>query len=98
MKALNPYHHSFRSKVDEWDAASMPEEEHFFRAQRNHEERERAQLSEQQAELHQAAATSIRCPKCQRNHVRFTTQQVRRADEGMTVRYVCQDCGHNWSG
>ncbi|KAK3202789.1 hypothetical protein GRF29_154g756926 [Pseudopithomyces chartarum] len=36
------------------------------------------------------------CEKCGREEVRFYTQQLRSADEGSTVFYVC-DCGHKWN-
>lgn len=36
------------------------------------------------------------CEKCGREEVRFYTQQLRSADEGSTVFYVC-DCGHKYA-
>ncbi|EFX02751.1 DNA-directed RNA polymerase 1 kda [Grosmannia clavigera kw1407] len=42
------------------------------------------------------AVTTETCPKCGRTEVRFTTAQIRSADEGSTVFFHC-DCGHRWS-
>ena len=35
------------------------------------------------------------CPKCGAEEVRYTTLQLRSADEGSTVLYYC-DCGHTY--
>ncbi|CAK7566537.1 MAG: DNA-directed RNA polymerase I core subunit rpa12 [Sporothrix epigloea] len=42
------------------------------------------------------ATTNETCPKCGRTEVRFTTAQIRGADEGSTVFFRC-DCGFRWS-
>ncbi|KAH6676714.1 transcription factor S-II-domain-containing protein [Halenospora varia] len=36
------------------------------------------------------------CPECGRKEVRFTSVQLRSADEGSTIFYTC-DCGHKWN-
>ncbi|CEJ85083.1 Putative DNA-directed RNA polymerase subunit [[Torrubiella] hemipterigena] len=36
-----------------------------------------------------------RCPKCGREEVNYTNVQLRGADEGSTVIFMC-DCGHSW--
>jgi DNA-directed RNA polymerase I subunit RPA12 len=36
------------------------------------------------------------CEECGREEVRYYTQQLRGADEGTTVFYVC-DCGNKWN-
>ena len=41
------------------------------------------------------AVVDERCDKCGREQVRFYTQQLRSADEGSTVFYVC-DCGNKY--
>ncbi|CAI4214847.1 unnamed protein product [Parascedosporium putredinis] len=40
--------------------------------------------------------TQEKCPKCGAYEVRYTTLQLRSADEGSTVLYFC-DCGHRWN-
>ncbi|KAI9903985.1 hypothetical protein N3K66_000514 [Trichothecium roseum] len=42
-------------------------------------------------------ATSVfeTCPKCGREEVKYTNVQLRSADEGSTIIYLC-DCGHSW--
>ncbi|OAA56692.1 DNA-directed RNA polymerase 1 kda [Niveomyces insectorum RCEF 264] len=40
--------------------------------------------------------TNETCPKCGRTEVRFTTAQLRGADEGSTVFFNC-DCGFRWT-
>ncbi|KAF2019993.1 DNA-directed RNA polymeras-like protein I subunit [Aaosphaeria arxii CBS 175.79] len=37
------------------------------------------------------------CQKCGNPQVRFYTQQLRSADEGSTVFYECEKCGHKWN-
>jgi DNA-directed RNA polymerase I subunit RPA12 len=39
------------------------------------------------------AVVDQQCAKCGREQVKFYTQQLRSADEGSTVFYVC-DCGN----
>ncbi|KFH47165.1 DNA-directed RNA polymerase I subunit-like protein [Hapsidospora chrysogenum ATCC 11550] len=34
----------------------------------------------------------VKCPKCHANKVRYTTLQLRSADEGSTVFYSCSEC------
>lgn len=41
------------------------------------------------------AKTGEKCMKCGAEEVRFTTLQLRSADEGSTVFYYC-DCGHTY--
>lgn len=57
----------------------------------------RAKRSEVQtineADMQTHAVVDERCEKCGREQVRFYTQQLRSADEGSTVFYVC-DCGN----
>ncbi|KAF2754453.1 hypothetical protein EJ05DRAFT_489166 [Pseudovirgaria hyperparasitica] len=36
------------------------------------------------------------CEKCGREKVRYYEQQLRSADEGSTIFYIC-DCGHRWN-
>ncbi|KAF1348610.1 hypothetical protein BDV97DRAFT_297265 [Delphinella strobiligena] len=37
------------------------------------------------------------CEKCGKEEVRYYTQQLRSADEGSTVFYTCEGCGHKWN-
>lgn len=41
------------------------------------------------------AKADERCPKCGAEEVRYTTVQLRSADEGSTVFYYC-GCGHSY--
>ncbi|KKZ62036.1 DNA-directed RNA polymerase I subunit RPA12 [[Emmonsia] crescens] len=36
------------------------------------------------------------CPECDRPEMRFCTLQLRSADEGSTVFYSCEGCGHKY--
>ncbi|KAI4153621.1 MAG: hypothetical protein LQ340_002207 [Diploschistes diacapsis] len=36
------------------------------------------------------------CPECNAPQMRHYTQQLRSADEGTTVFYRCEECGHRW--
>ena len=46
-----------------------------------------------EADAQTAAKIRQTCPKCGRKEMTFTTAQLRSADEGTTVFYVCK-CGH----
>ena len=37
------------------------------------------------------------CPKCKHPVLEYYTMQLRSADEGQTVFYECQKCGHTYS-
>jgi DNA-directed RNA polymerase I subunit RPA12 len=37
------------------------------------------------------------CPKCGHGHAKYSTLQMRSADEGQTIFYECQGCAHVWS-
>ncbi|KAJ2158721.1 DNA-directed RNA polymerase I core subunit rpa12 [Coemansia sp. RSA 552] len=37
------------------------------------------------------------CPKCGANEMTYHTLQMRSADEGQTVFYKCEKCGHGFS-
>ncbi|KAL1900322.1 DNA-directed RNA polymerase I core subunit rpa12 [Ceratocystis pirilliformis] len=47
-------------------------------------------------EISTMATISERCAKCGAEEVRYTSVQLRSADEGSTIFYYC-DCGHNWA-
>lgn len=60
--------------------------------------RQKLQSSVQSVERHNIQTESIaqeRCPKCGREEVRYTSVQMRSADEGSTNIYNC-DCGHSY--
>ncbi|KAF2672249.1 hypothetical protein BT63DRAFT_452754 [Microthyrium microscopicum] len=52
------------------------------------------QITEDTAPAH--ATIRQRCEKCGREEVRWYEQQLRSADEGSTIFYVCE-CGNKWS-
>jgi DNA-directed RNA polymerase I subunit RPA12 len=51
-----------------------------------------------QEELHRTEQATVEedCPKCGHGIARFTTAQLRSADEGSTVFYTCVACGLKW--
>ncbi|KAF4983070.1 hypothetical protein FZEAL_1438 [Fusarium zealandicum] len=61
--------------------------------------RQKLQSSVQAVEKHNVQTESTvheRCPKCGREEVKYTTVQLRSADEGSTVIYNCE-CGNSWN-
>ncbi|RGP67392.1 DNA-directed rna polymerase i subunit rpa12 [Fusarium longipes] len=61
--------------------------------------RQKLQSSVQAVEKHNLQTDSTvkeTCPKCGAEEVKYTTVQLRSADEGSTVIYNC-DCGHSWN-
>jgi DNA-directed RNA polymerase I subunit RPA12 len=60
--------------------------------------RQKLQSSVQSVERHNIQTDAIaqeRCPKCGREEVRYTSVQMRGADEGSTNIYNCE-CGHSY--
>ncbi|KAJ1497807.1 DNA-directed RNA polymerase I core subunit rpa12 [Coelomomyces lativittatus] len=45
----------------------------------------------------QAATINEKCPKCLNPQMNFHTLQLRSVDEGQTVFYSCEKCGHTFS-
>lgn len=37
------------------------------------------------------------CPECDADYMLYHTAQLRSADEGQTVFYECEQCGHKYS-
>lgn len=59
--------------------------------------RQKLQSSVQAVEKHNLQTESTvreTCPKCGREEVKYTTVQLRSADEGSTVIYICE-CGNS---
>ena len=44
-----------------------------------------------------AASINENCPQCGNPEMKFTTMQLRSADEGQTIFFNCIKCGHNHS-
>jgi len=42
------------------------------------------------------ALVEEQCPKCNHNEAKYSTLQMRSADEGQTIFYECTKCGHVW--
>jgi DNA-directed RNA polymerase I subunit RPA12 len=47
-------------------------------------------------ELERAVLIQLPCEECGHPEVRYYTQQLRGADEGSTVFYECENCGHKY--
>lgn len=45
----------------------------------------------------QRAVVNEACPQCHHPELEYYTKQLRSADEGQTVFYECQKCGHRFS-
>jgi DNA-directed RNA polymerase I subunit RPA12 len=45
----------------------------------------------------QRATVEEPCPKCENPLLTFYTMQMRSVDEGQTVFYECEKCGHRYS-
>jgi DNA-directed RNA polymerase I subunit RPA12 len=61
--------------------------------------RQKLQSSVQAVERHNVQTETVvreTCPKCGAEEVKYTTLQLRSADEGSTVIYIC-DCGNSWN-
>ncbi|KAH7160883.1 transcription factor S-II [Dactylonectria macrodidyma] len=60
--------------------------------------RQKLQSNVQAVEKHNIQSDSISqesCPVCNRENVKYTNVQLRGADEGSTVIYLCE-CGNSW--
>ncbi|KAK3187458.1 DNA-directed RNA polymerase I core subunit rpa12 [Lecanicillium sp. MT-2017a] len=60
--------------------------------------RQKLQSSVQAVERHNVTTESTafeKCPKCGREEVKYANVQLRSADEGSTIIYMCE-CGHSW--
>lgn len=42
------------------------------------------------------STTDLTCPECRAKEVRYTTLQLRGADEGSTMFYFCPGCSARW--
>ena len=47
-----------------------------------------------QEDIQTHAMSDVACERCSKHDVRYTTAQLRGADEGTTVYYSCGTCGH----
>ncbi len=60
--------------------------------------RQKLQSSVQAVERHNVTTESTafeKCPKCGREEVKYANVQLRSADEGSTIIYMCE-CGHSY--
>ena len=46
-------------------------------------------------DVRQDAVIDEQCPQCGNKEMRYYTKQLRSADEGSTVFYSCEKCGHS---
>lgn len=60
----------------------------------NHGPQDMKAMSEEKSE---GALINEKCPKCGNNGMTFHTMQLRSADEGQTVFYVCPKCSYKYS-
>ncbi|EKX38496.1 DNA-directed RNA polymerase I subunit, RPA12 [Guillardia theta CCMP2712] len=56
-----------------------------------------ALLQEVDGEQDGRATVEENCPKCNNHEAKYSTLQMRSADEGQTIFYECTKCGHVWS-
>ncbi|KAF2228094.1 DNA-directed RNA polymeras-like protein I subunit [Elsinoe ampelina] len=70
-----------RSKPDAFPSA--------LRAKRSDVQTTRAEQGEQYSRINET------CPQCGQEEVSYYERQLRGADEGSTIFYIC-DCGHQW--
>ena len=48
-------------------------------------------------EAKEVATTShFKCSKCKKREVTYVEVQLRAGDEGSTLLFTCQSCGHKW--
>lgn len=47
----------------------------------------------ERSDMENSATIAVTCEKCGRAEVKYTSVQLRSADEGSTIFYTC-DCGH----
>ena len=88
---LHPFHYT---QVQE---GRTPAETRFFtEAKKKHVLAEAIARSSEE-KLRAETSSAVSCKKCEKNSVSFVSVQLRRADEGMSMMYVCRDCGFNWT-
>ncbi|KAI9052987.1 hypothetical protein LZ554_003258 [Drepanopeziza brunnea f. sp. 'monogermtubi'] len=50
----------------------------------------------ERGDLQNEATIKVTCTECGRDEVRYTAVQLRSADEGSTIFYMCE-CGNKWN-
>jgi len=63
---------------------------------KNYDTREAAKASGLNPTMRRATVEEP-CPNCEYHQLRFYTMQMRSVDEGQTVFYECEKCGHTYS-
>ncbi|KAG9244690.1 transcription factor S-II-domain-containing protein [Calycina marina] len=51
----------------------------------------------QQEDREKDAKIAVSCPECEEKEVRYTSAQLRGADEGSTIFYTCPNCNNKWN-
>ena len=89
---LHKYHYSMHSCDDGSEI-----ERQFFQEKAVERSDSQKQAAREEKRLRMETKSAVTCLKCKLPTVTFNSVQIRRADEGMSMMYVCRSCGFNWT-